>query len=387
MSKDYIVQIFTGGYKEEVTYARVEDKILPLLNERKVSKVIIGWSVLFDGYEELLGLLKKYEVESYLWLPVFSETGLLQEVERLVDYNEKEVRNYSLKEGETFEFYCPNNSVNVQAVISIYENYFKKYNFDGVFLDKIRYGSFANGLSGVINCFCTDCKRAYEDNGINWKYIKEIAEKETPFDITSYRNGKFEFHEEAWSEFFEFKSNSVYQAVEVLSDYFRKENKKIGMDTFAPFMSYFVGQDYEKLMGLTDFFKPMMYRITNAPAGLPFEYANFLEKSGIEKKPFLKDALDRIIGIKHQENSEFDIEFVKKELDYITSLGVPVYCGIEVNYIETIAQVEPEYIKANIQELSKTNIDGFVLSWDLLSAPEKNIETAKVFMPERGSNG
>lgn len=46
---------------------------------------------------------------------------------------------------------------------------------------------------------------------------------------------------------------------------------KVGVDTFAPFIAYFVGQDIEKISELVGFVKPMMYRITQGPAGLPLE--------------------------------------------------------------------------------------------------------------------
>ncbi len=57
----------------------------------------------------------------------------------------------------------------------------------------------------------------------------------------------------------------------------------------------------------------------------------------------------------------------------MAELGVKTYCGIEINRIDNIAPVDPEYVKENLMELENSKIEGFVLSWNLLSAPQENI--------------
>ncbi len=64
---------------------------------------------------------------------------------------------------------------------------------------------------------------------------------------------------------------------------------KIGIDTFSPFISYFTGQDLEKLQEVADFIKPMMYRTTKAPAGLPFEFERFIDESIYKNKEIAKE--------------------------------------------------------------------------------------------------
>ncbi|MDX5688798.1 hypothetical protein SIK51_18040, partial [Clostridioides difficile] len=59
-------------------------------------------------YVETKKLLNKYNVELYLWLPCFSEIGLLEKSNLLIDYMGKEVKGYALQEDENFEFYCTN---------------------------------------------------------------------------------------------------------------------------------------------------------------------------------------------------------------------------------------------------------------------------------------
>ncbi|MCL2130480.1 MAG: hypothetical protein FWH35_09020, partial [Treponema sp.] len=60
----------------------------------------------------------------------------------------------------------------------------------------------------------------------------------------------------------------------------------------------------------------------------------------------------------------------------VSSSACPVYAGVEINRIENIAEVYPPYIEETMTAYAGTGIRGFVLSWDLLSAPEENIRQA-----------
>ncbi|HBI94452.1 MAG TPA: hypothetical protein DDY58_19600, partial [Terrisporobacter glycolicus] len=72
---------------------------------------------------------------------------------------------------------------------------------------------------------------------------------------------------------------------------------------------------------------------------------------------------------------KYPLDFVKKELKYMTeNLNCSIYAGIEINRKEDIAPVYPNYIKENIINLNELPIEGYVLSWDLLSAPSENID-------------
>lgn len=374
---EIVLQIFTGGYKEPtVTYEEIEKKLLEVLGKIPVHKVIIGWAVQEKLYRRVNALLRMYGVESYLWLPVFSENGLLKPVRMQMDYEGNPVESYRLKEGENFEFYCPNEAQNVDSLLEIYEDYFAEAEFDGIFLDKIRYGSFANGRNGVFSCFCPKCTEKYEKAGIDILHLKEEMKKvgegtdgydKSPLGIRAYRNGAYDFQDEIWEQFFEEKAESIYEALQRITGYFRQKGKKIGMDTFSPFMAYFVGQDFERLGKITDFVKPMMYRITEAPAGLPFEYESFMRETTGKKT-----------------HRRFSMDFVQSELGIIGTYDIPVYCGIEVNRIEKVAEADGTYIREMLKGLEQAKIGGVVLAWDLLSAPEENIRAVEKYMGEKG---
>lgn len=393
-NKSIVLQIFSGGFNEnKITFEAIEQKLRNILEKIDADKIIIGWSTKKEIYIKIKELLKDYDTELYLWIPVFSEIGILKDAVPSIDFKGEKVGSYALQEGENFQFYCPTDKKNIQRFIEIYEENFDDIGFDGVFLDKIRYGSFSNGIDAVFSCFCTKCKELYKEKSLDLEALKkEINElkagkenyNKIPFNITGYNKGVYEFKNSIWGGFFRLKSEIIYDTLLILKDYFSSKNMKIGIDTFSPFLAYFVGQDLYKLQNIADFIKPMMYRITQAPAGLPFECDNLIKES---IRGDLNEAKKRYLKIINSEmyNDRFPIKFVKNELEFMTaSLKSDVYAGIEVNRKEPIANVYPEYIKENLENLNDTNIKGYVLSWDILSAPDENIHEITNYFCRRG---
>lgn len=379
MKKEIIIQIFTGGYGEnQATYETIERKLKPILDAGKVKRVIMGWSLQPELYRKTRELLKAYGAECFLWIPVFSETGLLKPVKRLIDFEGREVTSYGLKDGENFEFYCPLDRQNIKSFLELYEENFGDLLFDGVFLDKIRYGAFSNGLSGVFNCFCPACEKSYGMNGISMDEVRAEMEKvrdgvdgynRMPIRITGYKDGAYEFQNGLWNRFFRKKQNDIVNALTEITEYFHQKGLLVGMDTFSPFTAYFAGQDVVRLGKLADFIKPMMYRITSAPAGLTFEADCLIKESTKEYSTGFYEK----IGCRKMPDARFDLQFAKQELKFLTAQGIPVYAGVEFNKNEA-ASADPGYIRENFEGLEGTGIEGFVLSWDLLTAPVENID-------------
>ncbi|WP_312447137.1 BadF/BadG/BcrA/BcrD ATPase family protein [Lacrimispora sp.] len=382
--KEIVLQVFTGGYlNKETTYEEVESKLKPILENVRVTKVIIGWTVDEELYKKIKLLVHMYQAELYLWMPVFSETGLLEPVSFLQDFQGEEVKSYRLNAGENFEFYCPNVKQNRESVKHIYEKHFSKIGFDGIFLDKIRYSSFSNKITGVFSCFCPECMKKYQERQLDADELRMEMDKvidglegydRHPLKCLTYEDGSYRFDNPIWKKFFDCKADFIYDSLKEITGYFRGQGLKIGMDVLSPFLTHFTGQDLSRLKGLTDFMKPMMYRITCAPAGLPFEYDSFLTGTTSIDTDTVRREFNQLLGIKPSGDNRFDLDFVKSELDIMERMDIPVYCGIEVNRIKDVVPADPDYIKDTINSLSQTNIKGFVLSWDILSAPEENIE-------------
>lgn len=390
MKKEVNLQIFTGGFLHmETDFEEVAAKLKYVMSKISIKRVIIGWSPNIDFYKEIKELVHSYGTELYIWLPVFSETGLLKDTHLLLDDNNQQVKSFALKDGENFEFYCPNQEMNLDSFINIYEEYFDSVGFDGVFLDKIRYGAFSNGLSGVFNCFCPKCVEKYQFYGIDIHTLHNEMDKvrngvdgydTQPLKITSYSHGQYQFQHPIWKAFFQYKKDSITDSLRQITQYLRNKNVKIGLDVLSPYIAYFTGQNFTSLKDMCDFMKPMMYRTTVAPAGLPFEYDCFLKETLSNYNHLSRKHMNSILHIKGETYPEFELPFVKEELAYLTDMDIPVHCGIEINRIEKVAPVTPKYIKEYLEVLEETAIEGYVLSWNLLSAPEENInEIIKFF--------
>jgi len=382
MEYEIVLQIFSGGFlNDTVLYETVEYKLNSVLPRLPVQKVIMGWSPGKALYEKTADFLAKKNIEFYLWFPVFSETGMIRAQSPLADLWGSVLERAGDHRSEDFSFCCPNDPQNIKNIIDIFEREFAGIPFTGIFLDKIRYPSFAQGQRSVFTCFCPHCQAKYRNENFDSDQLMEAlsAPASSPLGISAYRGGgAYSFEDNSISKFFELKAAFIFQGLQGLCQYFRGKGLKIGFDVFAPFLSAFTGQNLPLLSGLCDFMKPMMYRITNAPAGIPFELKALLRETNgpIEKKKrFLYD----LLGL-DPEKKDIDLAFVVNEVVNLVSSSVcPVYPGIEINRIKNLAEVHPDYVEETVHAYARAGIRSFVLSWDLLNAPGENIDAVSRF--------
>ena len=365
------IQLFSGGFLgNSIPYEIVEQKLIFILSKLPVDKVIMGWSGDKFLYEKTAKFLEKRNIEFYLWFPVFSETGALKNLNPLLDYQGRKLVSEKVHGEENFAFCCPTDTQNIEMILKIFEQEFASIPFTGVFLDKIRYPSFAQSRRGVFSCFCPKCLEKFNKNNFDFDGFKASYSNQNhiPLNIRGYHgNGNYEFEDPNISQFFSLKGKFIYQSIKSICGYFKEKNYKIGLDVFAPFLSTFVGQDLVSLSRLCDFLKPMMYRITHAPAGMPFELNALLQEKS-ERQGFCK-----ILGI-GAENGIFNLDFTIKELSNLKQISqCSISAGIEINRKKNIAEVYPEYIEETMEAYVRTGIQGLILSWDLLDAPPENI--------------
>jgi hypothetical protein len=382
VNQEVTIQIFTGGFSEEiVSHEVVEQKLLAILSRLPVKKVIMGWSPDNALYEKTAELLLKRNIEFYLWFPVFSEACEVRKLGALVDYKNQRFNTRRDHGDESFIFCCPNNPENIEMILDIFESKFRSIPFSGVFLDRIRYPSFANRqgfeheFKSVFSCFCKHCLDLYEKEKINIEQLKETFSHPNfaPLGITGYRgNGDYTFADPLLSVFFNLKADIIFRSLQRICGYFRERNYGIGFDVFAPFLSTFVGQDLKKLSGLCDFIKPMMYRATYAPAGMPFETEALLKEAGNADQTGFCKSLSL-----EQKKKPFDLDFAIRELqEMAASSACSVYAGVEINRQKNIVEVYPNYIEETIKAYAQTGVRGIALSWNLLDAPDENIAKA-----------
>jgi len=59
-----------------------------------------------------------------------------------------------------------------------------------------------------------------------------------------------------------------------------------------------------------------------------------------------------------------------KQAEVIKQSDCPIYPGFEINDVAGICDNNPEYIKQNKALYEQAGLEGIVLSWNLLGAPE-----------------
>lgn len=359
----YILQVFTGGWNNQnYTTEKIIERLDYVSDEIPVKKVIIGWNLDTAPYKEIGEFLHSKGIKMILWLPVFSEIGELADCELSLDLWGNAPASFALQEGENFTFFCPGSSRNVNNFIGIYEKYFSDCGFDGVFIDKIRSQSFISGVSGILSCGCETCRAKFAELGVDLDEVKASYEEKGDgfFSVSAFDPAAgFSFEESLTGQFFEAKGRIISESVGQICDYFHAKDMEVGMDLYAPLMAQFVGQDYVRLAAKADFIKPMLYRRTEAPAGIGFEY-ELLKKS--------------IPGALGYPEIITDRTFLNKQLEYISAASCEKYPGIEINYREDIARTDKDYVLESVSAVREAGFSGAVLSWDVMLAPDSHIE-------------
>ena len=358
----YIVQVSLGGWNSpDYTAESIIDRIDSVNRLIPIEKVIIGWSLDKDIYRQVGEHLHAEGIRMLLWLPVFAETEEVCDNVPSVDLWGEAPANYDLTAGEGFRFNCPSDPGNVSNVVALYDRYFSDCGFDGVFLDRIRTQSFVGGINGVLSCGCPECAERYAAEGVSLEEVKETwtSMGDDFLSVASYTPGSgFSFENPVAAAFFKAKGHIVSGAVASVADSLRSRGLEVGMDLFAPFMAPFVGQDYGILARHADFIKPMLYRMTFAPAGMGFEYE------------LMRKAVPEASGY---PDFTMDVAFLDSQLDAMADCPCLVYPGIEINYREGVAPTSPAYVTESLDAVMRHRFAGAVLSWNIMEAPDSHI--------------
>lgn len=387
MSLSISVQVFTGGFGKGLSkLGEIKERLDYLHNYLPIKNVIAGWNIDSDLYLRLADFLHRKGIRLFLWYPTLAELDFLGSFSPVIRWDKNPAEGYALGDHERFLFACPNNDKNIDLVIELFEKNFANIGFDGVFLDRIRYPAFSNGIHSIFTCFCSKCVELMEDSGINTGLLIErlnnyfskscVDPGNEIFKIKNRDKLTYIFEDDLWNDFFRFKSKSIYSAVNRLYSYFSKKGMQVGLDLFAPFISFFIGQDPALLCKCCDFIKPMIYRRVWAPAGMPFEFHKWTKDLREKERLSISRALGNIPCFEYNIDQEISCDFALKELKGLCDKcnDIPVYAGVEVHRKEH-ARIYPEDVVRNLQVVFSSKAQGIVLSSNVMAAPEDNLET------------
>jgi len=270
-------------------------------------------------------------VKVHQWASLFSENDFAADFDPLIGADGRPQKRVY---GDNFNFRCPASEKNVRLFAALQQQQMQDVPFDGVFLDRVRYPSMSNG---ALACFCPDCVRRCEQAGLDVDRLRLVTH------FGHYEGTKLIWADAEVQRFFEERMHSITRAVALLKDIFGE----VSLDLFPPALMPLVGQDFDALAPLAAFVKPMLYRYTTAPAGLPYELDAFAPH------------------VDHLPSAEAQMGMVH---------APHIYWGIECVRVPGVAEMTPETIRESVALVRANGGQGVCASWNLIAAPDENLK-------------
>ena len=387
---EYTYQFFTGGFEAVTSGLDALAALRDVYSRAGPGDVIIGWSASFDQYGLAADFVHRAGKKIWLWLPVFSELPACSAPDPCVSYLGRPQRGLGGFGGEDFRFVCPSSKRNRGIVYELYERHFAHLPFDGVFLDKIRHASFAGGAENGFGCFCKKCAVFYAGKGVDAGEIAELIKRDMAAFLPSrLENGVYRYDNPAADGFCREKAGLITAAVTDVCVLFQSRRLITSLDVFAPLLAPLAGQDIPALaraakceahsaaapaalQTTASFVKPMLYRITGAPAGLPYEIS-MLNGSFRPCGADAEQALKAVWGI----SNLYSDECMKEQLRRLGLSAASLRPGFEVNILKGICDSTPEYAAYTGSLLARLGYTNAVLSWNMFSDTGGNIDSLR----------
>jgi hypothetical protein len=371
---------------------RVLDSVRRAVEALDLDLLIVGFRESPDVFRRLCAANRPVD-NIYLWFSALSDINGMTEDDLVVNWRGARSRGWGgwVEKGgdveETFRFACPNNPAAREKTTLRLRELLQRYDFRGVFLDKIRFPSPANGVDEMLSCFCEHCRRAAQAEGLNLDAVLRVfADGPLDGNASSFRRSRSGHWLDTIAEahpliarFLSFRTKSVARLVGQLSDECRGLGRSVSLDLFSPSLAPLVGQDYQRLKGCCDWVKPMTYRLARGPAGLRLEIPALIK--GVAQSFRLDEAYvvewsARHAGfdqgmLRQTREKAVPFAFMQREIEAAVRAmtPVPVYFGLELVSQPGVIDVTPADVIGMIQAGHAANAAGLVISWDLLHAP------------------
>jgi hypothetical protein len=375
-----------------VMVAAVEDMktILPL------DLAVVGAKEIPEIFEALTGSMRPAG-QVVLWYDLLSDIPGMNDDELVINWRGERSRGWGgwAEAGstitETFRFACPNNPAVRAKTLAHMRALLRRYPFDGVFIDKMRFPSPANGLEEVASCFCDHCRAAASAVGLDLDSVRKVIDARFAGALVSYaRAGAADWLRSllvpgsVLARFVDFRLRTITGLVAEAAAEARALGRKVALDVFSPGLAPLVGQDYQALAQLSDWMKPMTYRVAQGPAGvrleLPSLVAGAARMSGLTEGDIESWATAHVRGFTEASLGETRASAVPLEImaievaDAVRLAGsTPVYFGIEMVRQHGVIDISPQHVHDMVGVGKRAGAAGTIISWDLLHTPLENL--------------
>jgi hypothetical protein len=370
---------------------RLAGSILP------ITHVLIGWhlseAVLAACREEA----QRMNAMFYRWHPLLTGDGEFtpRPEWQVVGLGGQRIPGF--KGLPEFTFTCPNHPAVEHEVLDHLEQVIKPGNYDGFFLDRVRFPSPAYDPANTLGCFCEFCRQKAADQGLNLAEVRRVfqqlpttVEGKKVFIQSLLMKVKSGQNEPSLLErFFRFRAASVTRLVNLAAERARSAGAGVALDCFSPSLARMVGQDLSILGQSVEWIKVMSYAHALGPAGLPFEIIGLLDflipnaGSGEgEAMQFLGKVMN--LSLPTSRTELFKKGLSPQALKAESARGVmtssaPLIAGMELVDIPGVSELSEEQIKEDLRAILGAGPAGIALSWDLQLISRERLEiTAEV---------
>jgi hypothetical protein len=356
--------------------------------------LIVGAKEVPALFEALTDRSKRPVPEVYLWYNLLSDVSGTSSDDLVINWRGQQSHGWggwaeqNADVEETFRFICPNNPDARRTTLTRLGELLDRYPFDGVFLDKIRLPSPANGADEMLSCFCPHCRRAAAAVGLDLDAVIDL------FDSGDF-SGEIAMGDRAaghlWTDkllaqdsiigrALRFRCDSITSIVAEAAEEIRKRGRKVALDLYSPSIAPLVGQDYSALVGYADWAKPMTYRLAQGPASLRLEVPALVDNlsalTGTDAKTLEQWCGDHLPGfdgatLETIRKTAVPFPIISREIaGAVESLApVPVYFGLELVHYPGVIEIAPSDVIGMVKAGRRAGAAGTIISWDLMHAP------------------
>ena len=392
-----------GPHIPSLTPEQVGARLRAAFERLPLSAVLLGWHL----PERLLHACReetaRHDARLFRWHPLLTGDGTLmpKPAWQTVGLDGSVVPGFcNMPE---FTFVCPNRPAVRDAVLAHLRQIVRRGEYDGFFLDRIRYPSPAADPTRLLACFCDDCRRVAAEEGLD---LDGARQRIVPLlsarqgDRAPVRPGlavqvlldptvSAHLTPElmALRAVLDFRTRSITRFVRAAVDLIRGEGLAVGLDCFSPALVAMVGQDLSALAAHCDWIKVMSYGHVFGPAGLPFELldlADWLSGAGAMGE---RDALAWLSTatrlplpstMRALRESGLSSYALADEIERARRVGVKtVLAGVELVEIEGVCALDEAQITSDLRAMHAAGVDGLVLSWDLWHMPLERLDLVR----------
>jgi hypothetical protein len=389
--------------QEALSPRKVAAYVAEIASEVPLDALVVGWTERTELFRTLTSRESRLTPEVFLWYPLLSDYPGFESSHLVVNSKFTRSKGWAGYEGtgiaESFKQACPNNPQAVSTSLARLEDCMAAYPFDGVFLDKIRFPSAANGLQDLFSCFCPFCTQKAAERGLDLDDVRAVLEGRaagraglSPVEIPEGAKWleRLVADEPLLQRFIRFRADSISALIAAASQRMRALGKKVALDVFSPILAPLVGQDLSALARHADWVKPMIYRFGRGPSSLRTELPSLTRELGAylgySEAAAMRWAAAQVEGLAGKTVEQIEavapLSLVQAETGRAVALlrGAPLYLGLETVSVAGPIEVSPRRVEEILEIGSQAGVRGFVLSWDLLHTPIDNIRPLKAFL-------